>query len=206
MLVCSPCCLAPVFMCNCFFMPSFQHMKTSCHCTHPLTRLQCSTVEGQQKDMWGDSPPFFRTEKDPNCVWAPSSPSPRMPLEVQRKKRKKFREREREGGKAGSLCSCSCRGLWITSEWQRRKEREQREEKGHPKERGHQQEGVRHTPQIRPLFFGHALFSCSFTPCISIKGCSGAALHRAIIVIQARSMHTYTHTHTHTGIHTHITK
>lgn len=130
LLVCSSCCLAPAFMCSCFFMPSFQHMKTSCHCTHPLTRLQYSTVEGQQKDMWGDSPPFFRTEKDPNCVWAPSSPSPRMPLEVQRKERKKFREREREGGKAGSLCSCSCRGLWITSEWQRRKEREQREERG----------------------------------------------------------------------------
>lgn len=35
-----------------------------------------------------------------------------------------------------------------------REERDWRGGKGHPQERGHPQEGVRHTPQIRPLFSG----------------------------------------------------
>lgn len=167
------CCLDPVFMCSCLFMLSFQVTKTLCHCNHPPTRLQYSTVEGRQKEMWGDSPLFLGQKKTPIVSERPPLPrlaSPCMPLEVQRKERKRFREREREGGKAGSLCSCSCRGLWITSEWQRRKEWEKRERgegrEGHPEKRGHPQEGVRHTPQIRPLFF-HALYSFSLSVSLS---------------------------------------
>lgn len=168
-------------------------------CTHTPTRLQYSTVEGRQKEMWGDSSLFSGQKKTPivsECPPFPRLTSPCMPLEVQRKERKRFREREREGGKAGSLCSCSRRGLWITSECLRRKEWEKgergKEREGHPEKRGHPKEGVRHTPQIRPpppFFFYHAPFIPAPSLYLSIKGCSGTALHRAIIVVRLKRTH-----------------
>lgn len=159
--------------------------------------------------MWGRSPPpLFQGRKRPRlCLSALLSlASPRLACLWKCKERRErdFGEKEREGGKAGSLCSCACGGLRITSEWSKRKEGDGRKKEA----RGGRPTGGCEAHSTNQTMFFLPTFSLplSLSACVSL---SSPVVERPSTELwlwshwRGHMAGTHTHTRTRARTHTH---